>query len=137
VKDLIFDPLRKKRVPLTPEEGVRQSFITYLNSALGYPFSLMASEYSVKFNGRIYRADIVAFTSNLAPEIVVECKAPSVKINGDTARQIIRYNMALKVNYLIITNGVATFVCKFDKVSGEYVFINEIPKYRNNEFSGE
>ncbi len=137
MRNLIFDPLRKKRVPLTPEEEVRQSFIAYLNLALGYPLALMASEYSIKFNGLVYRADIVTFGKGLIPEMIVECKAPNVKIQGDTVRQIIRYNHALKVKYLIITSGVLTFAYKFDEEKGEYVFINEIPKYHKNEFSGK
>lgn len=137
MKNLIFDPLRKKRVPLTPEEEVRQSFITYLNSELGYPLSLMASEYSISYNNLVYRADIVTFGKNLQPEMIVECKAPNVKIRSDAVRQIMRYDRALKVKYLIITNGVVTFACKFDEEVGNYVFINQIPKYQNNEFSGE
>jgi hypothetical protein len=129
-RETVFDPLRKKRVPLTPEEDVRQRFIIWMHEKKGYPLSLMASEYSVKYNSRDFRCDIVCFTRDMAPGIIIECKAPEIRINGKVADQIARYNMILKVKYLIITNGVVTFAAKYDESGGKYVFIKSIPDYK-------
>ena len=128
-REQVFDPLRKKYVALTPEERVRQSFIRWLNDARGYPLSLMASEYSIQFGKKDYRCDIVCFSSNLQPLLAVECKAPHVKLECEAAEQICRYNMVLKVRYLVITNGVTTFAFELEPESGSYRYISDIPSY--------
>lgn len=128
-RQYIFDPLRRKNVPLTPEEEVRQHFIQWLSGDREFPKELMASEYFIRFNGRNFRCDIVCFTKSLKPLMIVECKAPSVKIDRETVEQVCRYNLLLQVKYLVITNGVVTFACEFDQKSGSYRFISDIPKY--------
>lgn len=128
-REQVFDPLRKKYVALTPEERVRQSFIRWLNDARGYPLSLMASEYSIQLGKKDFRCDIVCFSSNLQPLLAVECKAPHVKLECETAEQICRYNMVLKVRYLVITNGVTTFAFELEPESGSYRYISDIPSY--------
>lgn len=128
-REQVFDPLRKKYVALTPEERVRQSFIRWLNDARGYPLSLMASEYSIQLGKKDFRCDIVCFSSNLQPLLAVECKAPHVKLECEAAEQICRYNMVLKVRYLVITNGVTTFAFELDPESGSYRYISDIPSY--------
>lgn len=127
--EYIFDPLRKKRVVLTPEERVRQSFIMWLNAEKHYSLQLMASECSIIYNGLNYRCDIVVFDKNINPLIIVECKSPNIKINSETLKQIMKYNLVLKVKYLIITNGVITFACKYNEIEEKYDFISDIPCY--------
>ena len=61
MRELVYDPLRKRDVALTPEEGVRQRMIMWLHSKLGFSLNNMMSEYSFKYNGLLYRADIVVF----------------------------------------------------------------------------
>lgn len=129
----IFDPLRKKKVALTPEEQVRQFFINYLSKERNYPLSLMASEYSICYNRQRFRCDIVCFNKALEPMIIVECKAPDVKLTDSVVGQIARYNMVLKVKYLIITNGCDTYIFKYDEVCGKYEFVDDIPFYNRSE----
>jgi len=129
MKELIFDPVRKKRVAQTPEEGVRQQLIGYLNGNLGYPLSRMVCEYAVTINGLKYRGDLVIVDKNMAPFLLAECKAPTVKIGKDTFEQILRYNSALKVRYLLLTNGLTTYFAAFDDQSGKYEYHTEIPAY--------
>ena len=105
----IFDPLRRKEVPLTPEEKVRQSFIAYLHDEGGIPFVRMSSEWPFVYNGRRYRADIVVFDRNLNPDILVECKAPSVTIDAAVIEQAIRYARQLKPRIIALTNGKVTY----------------------------
>lgn len=129
MKQTVFDPLRRKHVALTPEEGVRQHFIAWLNRERNYPLSLMASEYAIEYNKMSYRCDIVAFNNALQPQLIVECKAPQVLLNQEVVEQILRYNRVLCVKNLIITNGVTTFALELNPGKGQYEFIGDIPFY--------
>lgn len=131
MREKIFDPLRRKYVALTPEEAVRQHFIMWLNKERSYPLSLMASEYTLKFNKMSYRCDIVAFDKALQPQLIVECKAPDTKLNREVIDQILRYNLVLKVKNLIITNGETTFACALNQSGGNYEFTGDIPFYES------
>lgn len=128
-KMLIFDNLRKKYVVLTPEEWVRQHFVEYLVKEKNYPVSLIAIEKQLTINNRKKRTDILIFNSNGKPNIIVECKAPSVKITQDTFDQIARYNLKLDADYLVITNGLEHYYCSLDKENETYVFLRDIPSY--------
>jgi len=125
----IFDSFRKKYVILTPEEEVRQRFIQYLIHDKDFPSGLLAVEYSLKVNQLQKRADIVAFTKSGHPLLIVECKAPTVKITQDVFDQIARYNLNLKVDYLIVTNGLEHFACQLDFNTNTYRFLKDIPDY--------
>jgi len=125
----VFDSLRKKYVVLTPEEEVRQHFIHYMIQHKSYPAGLLAVEYSLKVNNMKKRADIVAFSKFGHPLLLVECKAPSEKITQKVFDQIARYNLSLKVDYLIVTNGLEHFCCQLDFKNNRYSFLEEIPDY--------
>ena len=126
---LIFDNLRKKYLVLTPEEWVRQHFVNYLINDKHYPASLIALEKQLVINNRKKRTDILIFNKKGTPEIIVECKAPSIKITQDTFDQIARYNLKLNANYLIVTNGLQHFYCKMDFENETYIFLKDIPSY--------
>ncbi len=128
-KHRIFDILRKTYVALTPEEWVRQHFIHYLVSTKGYPASLMANETSINLNNIKLRCDTVVYDNNLTPRAIIEYKAPGVTINKTTFSQIARYNLVLKVDYLIVSNGLKHYCCKMDYTNGSYTFLQEIPDY--------
>jgi hypothetical protein len=104
-KTLIFDKLRKKYVVLTPEEWVRQHFVHFLIDQKKYPETLIAIEKQLTINNLKKRTDILIFNSDGKPEVVIECKAPSIKISQKTFDQIARYNLQLKADFLIVTNG--------------------------------
>ena len=106
--DTIYDPLRRKNVARTPEEEVRQWAIAWLRDTMGIPEVRMQSEYAFEYNGLSYRADILTFDRNLNPEILVECKAPSVELDRNVTDQITRYSRVLNVKRIIITNGRET-----------------------------
>jgi len=125
----IFDDIRKKFVALTPEEWVRQNFIAYLQNEKGYPISLIAVEMSLKLNKMHKRSDIVVYNTSGEAILLVECKAPSVKIKQDVFDQIARYNMTLKVKYLIVTNGLKHYCCMIDYETMNYQFLKDIPDY--------
>ncbi len=133
MKELIFDPVRKKRVMLTPEEGVRQWLIKELTESKGYPLHLMSCEFAININNVSYRGDLVLYGRDMQPILIAECKAPNIKITKKSFDQILRYNLALRVSYLIVTNGLQTFLAKLTTQTGEYAFLTEIPHY--NELS--
>lgn len=125
----IFDPVRKKYVTLTPEEWVRQHIISFLIEEKKFPASLIAVEISLNRGSKKQRGDIVVYTNDGKPKMIIECKAPEVKITQDVFYQIARYNAPLKMNYLVVTNGINHFCCKMDYENGEHTFLREIPEY--------
>jgi hypothetical protein len=131
LKTFIFDCIRKKYLVNTPEEWVRQNFIQYLIQEKGYPASLMAVEMGIDVLNTKKRCDIVLYNALGKPTIIVECKAPSIKIGQDTFDQIARYNLTLNTNYLIVTNGLQHYVCIMDHENKCYHFLEEIPAYSN------
>ena len=128
----IFDIIRKKYMVLTPEEWVRQHIVHYLIEEKKYPISLIAVEKKLTINNLTKRTDVLVFNTLGLPEIIVECKAPSVKITQDSFDQIARYNLKLKANYLIVTNGLTHYFCKMDLENECYIFLEDIPNYANN-----
>lgn len=131
-KLVIFDIIRKKYVVLTPEEWVRQHIVHYLIEEKKYPISLIAVEKKLTINKLTKRTDILVFNNKGLHEIIVECKAPKVKINQSSFDQIARYNLKLNANYLIVSNGLDHFFCSMDVKNECYVFLENIPIYSNN-----
>ena len=127
-KKAIFDVVRKKYVALTPEEIVRQYILHYLIHEKDYPKSLLAVEMSLDLNRTKKRCDIAVF-KNSNPILIVECKAPTVKLNQKVFDQIARYNLVLRVPFLLVSNGALAWCCKLDLEKGSYDFINAVPKY--------
>ena len=128
-KTIIFDVLRKRYVALTPEEWVRQHFVHYLLKDKGYPSSLMANEVFVKLNGTSKRCDTVLYRQDLKARMIIEYKAPNIEITQKVFDQITRYNMVLKVDYLVVSNGLQHYCCKIDYHEMSYHFLPEIPNY--------
>ena len=125
----IFDDIRKKYVALTPEEWVRQHFVKFLIIEKNFPASLMAVEMSIKLNRLKKRSDVVVYNNNGKPLLIVECKAPTVKINQKVFDQIARYNMVLMTQFLVVTNGLKHIACKLDFEQSTYAFLEDIPFY--------
>lgn len=103
-REVIFDELRKIWVRLTPEEWVRQNFIRFLLSQK-YAASLVAVEKQIRLGEMIKRFDILIYDSKHQPWMMVECKAMSVALTSGVLQQALRYNIAVPVKYIVITNG--------------------------------
>jgi type I site-specific restriction endonuclease len=127
----IFDEIRKKYVALIPEEWVRQHFINYLVNDRKFPKGLIAVEHPLIINKVSHRADIVAFSSDGKPKVVVECKAPEVQINQSVIQQVSRYNILLKAPILILTNGLVHFCVKIDFEKQQTQNLESIPFYQD------
>ncbi len=128
-KTEILDKIRKKYIALTPEEWVRQNFVMFLINEKKVPESLISIEKQLVFNRMLKRTDIVVYNNLAIPKIIVECKSPKIKISQKVFEQIARYNMTLKVDYLIVTNGLQHFYCLMDYEKHDYKFIKELPNY--------
>ena len=128
-KNVIFDPLRQKYVALTPEEWVRQHFVHLLTDFKGYPKGLLANEIQLDLNGTKKRCDTVLFNKDLSARMIVEYKAPNIEITQAVFDQITRYNMVLKVEYLIVSNGMRHYCYKIDYNTMQYTFLPDIPAY--------
>lgn len=125
----LFDPLRGKYVAVTQEEYVRQHFTSWLINGLGYPASLVSNEVSITLNDTKRRCDTVVFRSDGSPLMIIEYKAPTVKIDQHVFDQIARYNMVLKSRYLVISNGFNHYCCVMDYEHNSYRFLPNIPSW--------
>lgn len=123
----IFDPIRKKWLNLTPEEWVRQSFLLFMNSQYHYPLSLSETEKRLSLNNTQKRADIVFYDNLLKPRVIVECKAPEVKLTKEVFEQVSRYYFAIQADVLIVTNGMDHYAFRYK--DGQVEFLKDIPDY--------
>lgn len=128
-KELIFDSLRRKYVALTPEEWVRQNFVSFLINKKGFLAGLMNNEVSLVQNGIKRRCDTLVYDKFGAPLVIVEYKAPNIEITQKVFDQIVRYNYILRAKYLIVSNGLNHYCCCINYDEGNYSFLKEIPSY--------
>jgi len=128
-KQQIFDIIRKKFVSLQPEEWVRQHVIHFLSVDKKYPKSLINVEKTLSLNGLRKRYDIVVFNKDGSIHILVECKSPNIIISQDVFDQIARYNLKLKAEYLMVTNGFDHFYCNMNYEEEKYSFLRQIPDF--------
>lgn len=123
----VYDALRRKWLVLTPEEWVRQHFVSFLCTHRGYPGELVANEYAITLNGTRRRCDTVIFDRRLRPMVICEYKATSVSITQKVFDQIARYNMVLEAPYLMVSNGLRHFAVRFS--GNGYTFLPQLPRY--------
>ena len=124
-----FDEVRKKFIIVTPEEWVRLHTVQFLKQEKDFPLSYINVEKQLMLGEMMKRYDIVVFNSAGNIHLIVECKAPSVKIDQGTFDQIARYNMKLQATYLMVTNGLQHYYCKMDYVKEKYNFLRELPAF--------
>ncbi len=125
-----FDEVRKKFIILTPEEWVRLHTVQYLKVEKLFPLSHINVEKQLILGNLIKRYDVVVFDPTGGIHLIVECKAPSVKITQSTFDQIARYNINLKAKYLMVTNGLDHYFCQMDYEAEQYNFLPELPKFQ-------
>lgn len=126
-KTAIFDVIRKKYLILTPEEWVRQHVVHLLVSHLGYPASLIKLEGALTYETLEKRSDILVFDREAKPYLLVECKAPDVKLTQRTLEQASRYNKVIQAPYLVITNGMKTYCFGVDFFRGSSMQLEGLP----------
>lgn len=128
-KQQVFDILRRKYVALTPEEWVRQQFVNYLILYKGYPAECIGNEVSIMLNNTKKRCDSIVYGCNAQPTMIVEYKSPQVEVTQRVFEQISRYNIKLRVKWLVVSNGLQHYCCRIDYENGIYQFVEDIPAY--------
>jgi hypothetical protein len=126
---MVLDPLRRRYVRLTPEEWVRQHFTAYLIQQKSYPAGLLGNEVTIALNGMSRRCDTVLYGLDRQPRMIIEYKAPTVALTQKVFDQVWRYNTVLRVEWLVISNGLQHIVCHLDKTKGTYEFLPQVPEY--------
>ena len=129
-KQLIFDFLRRKYVALTPEEWVRQHFVHYLIEHKGYPAGLIGNEVELNVGEKKLRCDTILYNKVAQPQMIIEYKAPQIKLQQKTFEQISAYTLLMKVDYLIVSNGMQHICCRMDYENQKYCFLEDIPNYQ-------
>jgi hypothetical protein len=131
----VFCTVRKKNLLLTPEEWVRQHAIHFLIQEKQVPFGLIASEFAVKVNQLNRRCDVVVFGPDGTPKLVVECKAPDVKLTENVLYQIAQYNFSIQADFLMITNGLEHFYCRIDRARNTFEFMETLRSWEEMTIS--
>lgn len=130
-KTYLFDKIRKKWVLRTPEEWVRIHCLIYFTETLGYPASWIKVENEIKLYNTRKRFDIMVVDPEKGNLILVECKSPKIKLDQKVFDQIARYNLQVRSQFIMLTNGLNHYFCKMDYKNKQYLFIKKIPKYRS------
>lgn len=125
----VWDTQRRKYVKLTPEEWVRQHFVRYLTGSLGYPASVVGNEIQIAVGETVKRCDSVVFSSEGKPLVILEYKAPQVELTQKVFDQIARYDTALQVPYLVVSNGLQHYCCHLRAEEHRFEFLREIPRW--------
>ena len=126
--DYIFDEIRKKYIKLTKEEWVRQNCVKFLINEKNFSPVLINIEKTIKINKLIKRYDIVVYKPDGGIKLLVECKSPEIKINQKTFDQIAIYNMNLKSELLMVTNGLRHYYCEINYNNKCYTFLKDIKR---------
>ncbi|MCB0644050.1 MAG: type I restriction enzyme HsdR N-terminal domain-containing protein [Phaeodactylibacter sp.] len=128
-KTYVLDVIRKKYLALAPEELVRQLLIQHLIKVAGYSKNRLSIEKGLKVNGLPRRWDLLIYAPDMSPFMLVECKAPSVKLNQDVFEQIAWYNMSIRVPYLLVTNGLQSLCYELDYENAQVLPCKALPLY--------
>lgn len=133
----IWSPVRKKWLIETPEERVRQEYVSTLVNEYEFSLDQMAEELTPPgARGTANaRADIVVWRTiadkinGENPLIVVECKANNVTINQATYTQGGNYANFCKARFFVTHNHRQTKYWKVDhtKLAPNYAEIKDIP----------
>lgn len=126
-KDLVFDPVRKKEVTLTPEEWVRQHLIAFFIQHQGYPAGNIAVERSLTINKLTKRFDVLVYNREGMPALLAECKSTTVALSKEVIFQISHYNSRFSVPYLMVTNGLQHLLFQLND-AGNYDSVKEFPR---------
>ena len=130
-KNVIFDVIRRRYVALTPEEWVRQHFVHFLSCSQGVSagaYGKWGAGTAERYKETLWYS---ALSTRLTARMIVEYKAPEIEITQKVFDQITRYNMVLKVDYLIVSNGLQHYCCRIDYEHNSYTFLQDIPEYQN------
>jgi len=103
--------------------------LNYLYEHLHYPKNLLGVEVSLKLNNLSKRADIVIYAADLTPWMLVECKAAEVEIAQAVFDQAARYNITMRVPFLVVTNGIRLLAAKINFHENKVEMLQTMPHF--------
>lgn len=133
----VYDILRRKYIVLTPEEWVRQHFVHFLIDHKGYPSSCIGNEIALTLNGTRKRCDSVVYGQEAQPVMIIEYKAPHIQITQKVFQQISRYNIRMRVGWLVVSNGLQHYCCRINYDEGSYTYLTDLPSYEEVREDGK
>ena len=122
-----FDIIRRKWVPMTPEETVRQFLIHFMIEEKKVPAIRISVEREITVNGLKRRYDLVVYAPSGTPQAVIECKAPHVQLTQAVVEQVGRYNKTLRAPFIGVSNGKQSLFFKIDFDSEKISFLEGWP----------
>lgn len=127
-KTLVYDPVRKKWLVLTPEEHVRQYFLHHIIHNLKYPAGMIAVEKKIIYGSLSKRFDVVVYNREHQPWMLAECKEPATFITETTLHQLLQYQRTMQCHYWVLTNGHQLF-CADACDTGNILWSGQLPAY--------
>lgn len=129
-RTLVYDFLRRRYVALTPEEWVRQHFVHFLVEHKHYPAALLANEVTLRVGASARRCDSVLYARDGGrPRLIAEYKAPHVALTQAVFDQVAAYNLVLRADYIVVSNGLRHYCCRMDYENRRHAFLSDIPDY--------
>ncbi len=98
-----------------------------------YPLNYISIEKELTYFGLKKRWDIVVYNNLFNPIILVECKAPNVKLNQESLKQVFTYQNKLNCEFIVLSNGIEHFQWQVDRLKKTIFEISQIPIYSNSE----
>lgn len=140
--DCYLDSCRKKLIPVTPEETIRQQMIQFLIKELDVPQSMIDTEvilkkYGINSNERI---DIVInerVADNLLESIaLIECKSNITPLTTRVFEQAVKYADKCEINYIFISNGIEINAFHYNENEERYIPLLTLPTYNQMIHNG-
>ena len=91
----------------------------------------MANEVELKIGDKRLRCDSILYNKEMKPQMIIEYKAPHITLTQKVFNQITAYNLLLRVDYLIVSNGIQHYCCRMDYDNQRYCFLEDIPDYQS------
>ncbi len=125
----LWNPIHKKALKNLPEERVRLRVMEALIQKGWSKHRISTEEAIGKLGDTSMRTDLICYSQDFDPKLLVECKAEYISISAKTAEQVARYNQKVGAPYLLMTNGISDFWYAIDKESGKVKELNEHPDF--------
>src|SRR5699024_6295746 len=117
----LWNPIHRKPLQNQPEERVRLRIIECLLRT-GWSKHRITNEEAIgNLADKERRTDIICYTQEFEPSILIECKAEHIPITEKTARQVARYNQSVSARYLMMTNGKVDYWYKITEGESHHI----------------
>lgn len=129
----LWNPIRKKALKNLPEERVRLRIMEALMRGGWSKHRISTEEAIGKLGDTSMRTDIICYTQQFEPRLLIECKAEHVPISAKTAEQVSRYNQKVGAPYLLMTNGITDHWYAIEDGSKNITELENSPDILNNK----